>query len=121
MRSVQAAKKRSSDVGEFFMRYGAVLEAVARRVHYLAGRGQKYTPTKELARWVAKDLPTLYRQTFGKGGPKPLKEWRVKTMLSNANYLGAFEALDIKAQRGKGMTTVVVARRGRLKLIQGGK
>lgn len=121
MGAVKRKPARVVLLAEFHERYAAVLEAVARRVHHLAERGQKYTPTRELARWVARDLPTLYRQTFGKGGPKPLREWRVKTMLSNANYLGAFEALDIKAQRGKGLTTVVAPRRGRLKLIQGGK
>lgn len=111
---------RPAKLTEFHQRYAAVLSAVASRVHHLVERGQTFTPTKDLARWIAHDLPTLYRQTFGRTA-KPLKTWRVLTMLSNANYLGAFEDLDIRAVRGKGLTTVVAPRRGRLKLIQGGK
>ena len=121
MGAVKKKPVRAVVLAEFNDRYAAVLEAVARRIHYLVERGQKYTPTHELARWVARDLPTLYRQTFDKGGVLPLKEWRVKTMLANANYLGAFLALDIKAQRGKGLTSIVRPRRRNLTLIKGGK
>jgi hypothetical protein len=103
----------------FYARYAAVLEAVARRVHALVARGQKYSTTMDLSVWISKDLPTLYRQTFGVD-VKALRAWRVKTMLSNANYLGAFEALDIRSVRGQGITSVVKPR-GRLRVIAGGK
>jgi len=124
----QAARSETTNLDEFYTRYSAVLEAVARRVHALVERGQKYTSSEALARWIGHDLPTLYRNTFG-STPKPLRVWRVKTMLSNANYLGAFDALDIRSVRGKGVTTVVEprvakkVRRGRAKLrvIRGGK
>jgi len=112
-------RERKATLETFYARYGAVLEAVARRVHALVGRGQKYSTTEDLAVWISKDLPTLYRQTFGVD-VKALRAWRVKTMLSNANYLGAFEALDIKSVRGQGVTSVVKPR-GKLRVIAGGK
>lgn len=115
-------------LSEFFTRYGAVLERVASYVHAKVERGQKYTATEDAARWIAHDLPTLYRQTFGRA-PKPLKTWRVMTMLSNAAYLGAYEALDLRAVRGKGITIVSEPRKGSgralraasLKVIKGGR
>lgn len=108
-------------LGEFFTRYGAVLDATARRVHALVERGAKYTSTEEVAAWIAHSLPEMYRRTFGRT-PKPLKTWRVQTMLSNANYLGAFEELDIRAVRGRGLTTVVAPRKkAALRVIRGGK
>lgn len=112
-------RERKATLETFYARYGAVLEAVARRVHALVSRGQKYSTTEDLAVWISKDLPTLYRQTFGVD-VKALRAWRVKTMLSNANYLGAFEALDIKSVRGQGVTSVVKPR-GKLRVIAGGK
>jgi hypothetical protein len=115
--------RATTNLDEFYTRYSAVLEAVASRVHALVGRGQKYSSTYDLARWIAHDLPTLYRQTFG-STPKPLRIWRVKTMLSNANYLGAYDALDIKTVRGKGVTTEVKPRtrgKAKLRVIRGGK
>lgn len=118
-RQLKVASRERVTLDTFYARYEAVLQAVARRVHALVARGQKYSTTMELASWIAHDLPTLYRQTFG-STPKPLKAWRVKTMLSNANYLGAFEALDIRSVRGQGVTAAV-APRGKLRVIKGGK
>lgn len=124
MKAASAQQRRHrGDLAEFFERYGAVLEAMAGFVHAKVERGQRYTPTEAAARWIAHDLPTLYRRTFGKT-PKPLKTWRVMTMLSNASYLGAYEALDVRVVRGKGLTVVSEPRKGsgkRLRLIRGGK
>jgi len=120
MTKLKAVPRKSPATLEiFYARYAAVLEAVARRVHAIVGRGQKYSTTTDLSTWVSKDLPSLYRQTFGVD-VKALRAWRVKTMLSNANYLGAFEALDIKSVRGQGITAVVKPR-GKLRVIAGGK
>lgn len=121
--AIATPKKVRGELGEFFERYGAVLEAVASYVHAKVERGQKYTPTETAARWIAHDLPTLYRNTFGRT-PKPLKTWRVMTMLSNANYLGAYEHLDIVVRRGRGLTVVSTPRKGsgrKLRVIKGGK
>lgn len=126
--AVNAPKKVRGELGEFFERYGAVLESVSSYVHAKVERGQKYTPTKDVARWIAHDLPTLYRNTFGRT-PKPLKTWRVMTMLSNANYLGAYGHLDIVVRRGRGLTIASEPRKGSgkrirragLRVIKGGK
>jgi hypothetical protein len=104
------------DLSVFFGRYGAVLEAAAQYVHRRSSAtvGQtKWVSTSEVAEWIAKDLPTLYARSFGTGGALPLKAWRVVTMIRNAGYLGAFEALDIRSARGKGLATVVSPRRTR--------
>jgi hypothetical protein len=115
------------DLSTFFGRYGAVLEAAAQYVHRRSsstlGRvspSARWVSTYEVAEWIAKDLPTLYARSFGTGGALPLKTWRVVTMLRNASYLGAFEALDIRSVRGKGLATVVSPRRTR-SLLQGTK
>lgn len=121
--TVSAPKKVRGELGEFFERYGAVLESVASFVHAKVERGQKYTTTEAVSRWIAHDLPTLYRNTFGRT-PKALKTWRVRTMLSNANYLGAYGHLDIRTVPGKGLTVVSSPRKGsgrRLRVIKGGK
>jgi hypothetical protein len=122
MKSATAAKRPTGDLAEFFERYGAVLETVAKYVHAKVERGHVHTPTKQAARWIAHDLPTLYRKTFGKT-PKALKVWRVMSMLSHARYLGAYEALDIR-----GLTVVSTPRKGSgkrmradLRVIKGGK
>lgn len=129
MKSASAAKRPTGDLSEFFERYGAVLETVARYIHAKVERGQQYTPTKSAARWIAHDLPTLYRKTFGKT-PKPLKVWRVMGMMSHANYLGAYTHLDIKCVPGRGLTVVSQPRKGsgkrirsatKLRVIKGGK
>lgn len=127
MRSATAAKRPTGDLAEFFERYSAVLETVAKYVHAKVERGQQYTSTKSAARWIAHDLPTLYRKTFGKT-PKPLKVWRVMGMLSHANYLGAYAHLDIRCVPGRGLTVVSTPRKGSgkrmragLRVIKGGK
>lgn len=117
MKSVTAAKRPVGDLNEFFERYGAVLETVAKFVHAKVERGQQYTPTKVVAKWIAHDLPTLYRKTFGKT-PKPLKVWRVMGMLSHANYLGAYLGLDIRSVPGRGLTVVSEPRKGSGKRIR---
>lgn len=94
----------------FVTRYQSVIEACARFVHEkCAKRGVKHVTTAQLARWVANDLPTLYRKTFG-STPKHLKVWRVKTMISNAVFLGAFESHDIAAVHGRGFRPVKKAK-----------
>lgn len=95
--------KTKGDLAEFFARYGAVLEHAASYVHGRTKRGQRYTTTEEVARWIGHDLPTLYRQTFGRT-PKELKTWRVASMLAHATYLGAMDALDVRCVRGRGFT-----------------
>jgi hypothetical protein len=127
MKSATAAKRPTGDLAEFFERYGAVLETVAKYVHAKVERGHVHTPTKQAARWIAHDLPTLYRKTFGKT-PKALKVWRVMSMLSHARYLGAYEALDIRCVPGRGLTVVSTPRKGSgkrmradLRVIKGGK
>lgn len=127
MRSATAAKRPTGDLAEFFERYSAVLETVAKYVHAKVERGQQYTTTKSVSRWIAHDLPTLYRKTFGKT-PKPLKVWRVMGMLSHANYLGAYGHLDIRCVPGRGLTVVSTPRKGSgkrmragLRVIKGGK
>lgn len=120
--SARSASVTTPDLSDFFARYGAVLEAVARRVHALRDRGVKFTPTLELASWVSRDLPALYARTFGREKPKRLKAWRVCAMLSAASYLGAYDALDIRCVRGRGVTTgVAPKKRARLTVIEGGK
>jgi hypothetical protein len=129
-KSATAATTRrpAGDLGEFFERYGSILETVARYVHAKVERGHVHTPTKQAARWIAHDLPTLYRKTFGKT-PKALKVWRVMSMLSHARYLGAYEALDIRCVPGRGLTVVSKPRKGSgkkiraagLRVIRGGK
>lgn len=127
-RQARVVARKEAGLEVFYARYSAVLEAVASRVHALVNKGQKYTSATQLAEWISYDLPTLYRQTFG-STPRPLRVWRVKTMLANANYLGAFEALDVRSVRGQGVTTVVKPRgvpkasktRGKLRVIRGGK
>lgn len=131
MRSATAAKRPTGDLAEFFERYSAVLEKVASYVHSRVDRGREYTTTKEASRWIAHDLPTLYRKTFGKT-PKPLKIWRVMGMLSHAKYLGAYDQLDIRSVPGRGLTVVSTPRKGsgkriraaakgKLRVIKGGK
>lgn len=117
MKSATAAKRPAGDLGEFFERYGSVLETVAKFVHAKVERGQIHTPTKNVAKWIAHDLPTLYRKTFGKT-PKPLKVWRVMGMLSHARYLGAYAALDIRCVPGRGLTVVSEPRKGSGKRIR---
>lgn len=115
----QSTAVHRDNLQTFYTRYTAVLEAVSRRVHVLVSRGQRYVATEEVAIWVANDLPTLYRQTFGRT-PKPLKVWRIKNMLANANYLGAYEHMDIRSVRGRGITTVKASRQA-LHVISGGR
>lgn len=95
------------DLQSFHARYDSVLEAAARRVHALALRGQKYVATADIADWVIHDLPTLTRKTWG----AKLKPWRVHRMLQDAAFLGAYEKLDIRSVRGRGLTPVVRPRR----------
>lgn len=96
----------------FNRRYEAILEACANRVWALARRGQKYTTITELAEYVVANLPTYYREAFGTEtgdptGRRALKVWRVRLMLSNASFLGAFHALDLKACPGRGVRTLL--------------
>jgi hypothetical protein len=98
-----------SNSSTFVARYGVVLESAARRVHALVGRGQPYTTTGDVADYIVNNLPTMCRKTWGKN----LRAWRVKNMLANASFLGAFDDLDIVAVRGKGLTT---RRKPRLKV-----
>ncbi len=126
MGSMKATKNATATDKQqtFFARYAVVLEACARFVHARAIRGHVYTPTADLARWIARDLPTLFKQTFGSNVPSELKEWRVTRMLQDASFLGAYEELDIRTVRGRGVTTVAKPRaRGsiKLRLIKGGK
>ena len=94
---------------DFTIRYAAVIDACSRFVHARHGRGQKYVTTTQLAEFIAHSLPTLYRKTFG-STPKHLKVWRVKTMISNAAFLGAFGDHDVRSVRGRGFTVTVAAR-----------
>lgn len=120
MKNAAQQKRAKDELTEFHERYDAVLEAVARYVHGRVQRGQVYVTTDQVARWIAHDLPDLYRRTFDKA-PKALKAWRVKTMLSNAAYLGAYGSLDIRTVRGKGFTTALLRKGRRLQVIRGGK
>lgn len=56
-------KIKHTELNEFFARYGAVLEAAARRVHAMGARGEKYLSTEDVATFVSKELPDLYRKT----------------------------------------------------------
>ena len=119
-----ARKRNSQSVTSeaFVSRYHAVIEAAARFVHSRASKGVPFTTLDVVSEWIAHDLPTLYRQTFGGGTPKPLRAWRVRRMLQDANYLGAFAELDVKAVRGKGFSPVAKPRkRSTLRLVVGGK
>jgi hypothetical protein len=109
---------RGEALEDFFRVYETVLKIVSNRVHALVDRGVKYTPTREVAQWVAHDLPATFRKAFGHV-PKPLKTWRMLTFMSNAAYLGAYESLDIRSVPGRGLTTVVKPKK--LKVIKGGK
>jgi hypothetical protein len=86
---------------QFMDRYALVLEACVRRLQHLKG---KFATRRELAQWVAGDLPTLYAKTFCNGRERSseklhVKVWRVQQMLSTAVFLGAV--------RGKGMQSVI--------------
>ncbi len=98
--------RKKAGLDGFYERYGAILQAAANRVQQQAERYPKtpHTSIVAVASWIAKDLPDLYRRTFGTENVLPLKEWRVRTMLSNAAYLGAFTALGIVAIHGRGLT-----------------
>ena len=114
-KAVKSVKKRN--LSDFFDVYGTILELVATRVHNQVARGEKFTPSHDIAVWVAHDLPTMFKAAFGRV-PKALKTWRMLTMMANANFLGAYKALDIVAVRGRGLTTVV---KPRMRVIKGGK
>lgn len=94
---------------DFVVRYAAVIEACARFIHNQCARGEKFVTTTRLSEYIAHSLPTLYRQTFG-NTPKRLKSWRVKTMISNAVYLGAFDVHDVASVRGRGFKPATKAR-----------
>lgn len=110
-------KKILQSDSEFMERYSSIIDAAANRIHYLVSRNHQYTPTVEVANWIISSLPSLARKTWG----RELKRWRVVTMLSNARFLGAFEDLDVRSVPGKGLTTVVKPRKGKLRLVKGGK
>lgn len=91
----------------FNERYAAILEVAANRVRYLVNdRGQKYVTVADIAFWIVKDLPARYRATFHGQDPLLLKVWRIKTLLSNARFLGAYEAVGIRSVRGQGITLI---------------
>lgn len=75
MKNATATKRAKVELSEFHERYDAVLEAVARYVHARHERGQRFVTTDQVARWIAHDLPDLYRRTF-EDAPKALKPWR---------------------------------------------
>jgi hypothetical protein len=106
------------DKTDFVSRYMLVLEAAANRVHWLNKRDVPYVSTAELAAQIVKDpfKAHVVRDAFWKG----VKVWRVVRMLQDANFLGAFEDLDIRCVRGRGMC-VAVKRRAKLRVIKGGK
>ena len=110
-----ASMERADGLLAFYARYGTVLHAAAARVHHLVSCGYYYTSTQEVAAWLANDCPGLTQKVFGKEKDRVLRTWRVRALLQQANFLGAFEPLDIKAVCGRGLTAVV---RPRLRVVK---
>ena len=98
------SKRLSDELHDFFLKYEAVLVTAASYVHTKCERGQKYTKTRDVARWVANDLPSLYASVFGRGEQKHLRPYRVESMLAHARFLGAYDVLGIRGVPGRGLT-----------------
>ena len=111
--------KVSAELATFFAKYEAVLAMAASYVHTKHARGQRYTRTSDVARWVAHDLPSLYAQVFGKGDQRHVRAYRVESMLSHARFLGAYEMLGIRGVPGRGLTTA--GARGSVKKARGAR
>lgn len=114
-------KKAAKDLTEFFERYSAILWAAkefVQRVSRVATQSGEdpFVTTKQIAEHIAGQMPAAYLKTFGTDEPRKLKMWRLKTLLSNASYLGAYEALGMRAVRGRGVTIEGT----KLRVIKGG-
>lgn len=112
-----------SDLSTFFARHSAILYAAKAFVERVWRAAQHtgedpYVTTSQVVEHIAEHLPATYLKTFGKDEPKDLKEWRLKTILANAGYLGAYHTLGIQSTRGRGLT---LAGRPRLRAIKGGR
>ncbi len=94
-------------------RYAMVVESAFRMVQGRVSTGRVYTPTAVIAAMVADDLAATHRDVFGAHGRKHprLKPWRVMTILSNARYLGFYEAAGMWAVPGRGLTSEAVSRK----------
>lgn len=90
----------------FFVRYDAILTAIAGLIHMRHTVDKPYMNTEDAANWLVGNLPKLYSQSFPRGEVKKLKIWRVKVMLATASFLGGLEDYDIKCVRGRGLTVV---------------
>ena len=120
----QAKRQAAKDLSEFFDRYTAILYGAKEfvvKVASVARRSEEdpFVTTKQIAEHVAGHLPAAYLKTFGTDEPRKLKVWRILTLLSNASYLGAYEALGLKAVRGRGVTAIERTRG--LRVIKGGR
>jgi len=108
----RAVRVRKADLEEFFERYLAILTAAKEfvervgRAAALSGESP-YVPTRLIAQHIAEHAPAAYLKTFGTDEPLKLKVWRLKTILSNARYLGAFKALGLITTQGKGVSADV--------------
>lgn len=127
-KSTKAATKKQirHELEEFFERYAAILYAARdfiERVVRIAERSGEdpWVTTQQVVEHIAGQLPATYIKTFGTDEPRRLKVWRLKTIFSNANYLGAYEAIGVIARRGKGLTIDSVKRPRRLRVIKGGR
>lgn len=103
---MKAVDTFSAELGDFFTKYEAVLSLAAAYVRRKHERGQRYTKTEDIARWVAHDLPSVYARAFGQGEQKHLRVYRVLSMLSHARFLGAYEPLGIRGVPGRGLTVL---------------
>lgn len=111
----------SAELAEFFTKYEAVLVLTASYVHTKHARGQLYTKTEDVARWVAHDLPSVYAATFGRGEQKHLRLYRVLSMLSHARFLGAYEALGLRGVPGRGLTVSGAHGKGSVRKAHGAR
>lgn len=105
----------------FLARYTSILFAArdwVEQVAKVAARSEEdpWVTIPQIARHLAANRPAAYIKTFGENDPYELKEWRILSILRNAGYLGAWQALGLTALRGKGVT--VKDKRARLKVVK---
>lgn len=113
------------DLKTFHERYDAILIAARdfiARVQAAAERSGEspYTPTRLVAEHVSNQYPAAYIKTFGSEDPRELKVWRVTSILRNAGFLGAYDALGIESIHGKGLALAGTksGKRPRLRLVK---
>lgn len=105
--TARAAVKMSLDV--FIERYLAILFAARDFVGVVAKAADEtdddpWVTVPQIARHLVEHKPATYIKTFGTDEPRELKEWRILSILRNAGYLGAWEALGMRTARGKGVS-----------------